>query len=87
MADLTSEKVRGASMGVFFTTRMFGFFLGPNLSGMIADSFGKGFPFLIGAASLGMAIWASSALSPELSKAIQKAPAQTGLAIGKNRRD
>jgi len=31
MADLTSEKVRGASMGIFFTTPMFGFFLGPNL--------------------------------------------------------
>ena len=70
IADLTSEKVRGASMGVFFTTRMFGFFLGPNLSGMVADRYGQGLPFLIGAASLGVAIWASSSLSEELSKSM-----------------
>ena len=45
IADLTSEKVRGASLGVFFTTRMFGFFLGPNVSGIMADRVGEGFPF------------------------------------------
>ena len=67
IADLTSEKVRGASMGVFFTTRMLGFFLGPNLGGMIADRFGMGFPFLVGAAALGMGVWASSRLSARLS--------------------
>ncbi len=87
IADLTSEKARGASLGVFFTTRMFGFFLGPNFSGMMADSYGEGFPFLIGAAGLGIAIWASSALSPELSKAVQMAPAQPDWAIGKERQD
>jgi MFS family permease len=68
IADLTSEKVRGASMGVFFTTRMLGFFLGPNLGGMMADRFGPGFPFLVGAAALGMGIWASSRLSARLSR-------------------
>lgn len=68
IADLTSEKVRGASMGVFFTTRMLGFFLGPNLGGMMADRFGTGFPFLVGAAALGMGIWASSRLSARLSR-------------------
>ncbi len=68
IADLTSEKVRGASMGVFFTTRMLGFFLGPNLGGMMADRFGPGFPFLAGAATLGMGIWASSRLSARLSR-------------------
>ncbi len=87
IADLTSEKVRGASLGVFFTTRMFGFFLGPNLSGMMADSYGEGFPFLIGAASLGIAIWASSALSPELSKAVHLAPAQPDWTMGKKPQD
>jgi MFS family permease len=68
VADLTSEKVRGASMGVFFTTRMLGFFLGPNLGGMMADRFGPGFPFLVGAATLGIGIWASSRLSARLSQ-------------------
>jgi MFS family permease len=68
IADLTSEKVRGASMGVFFTTRMLGFFLGPNLGGMMADRFSPGFPFLVGAAILGMGIWASSRLSAGLSQ-------------------
>ena len=68
IADLTSEKVRGASMGVFFTTRMLGFFLGPNLGGMMADRFGMGFPFLVGAAALGMGVWASSRLSARLSR-------------------
>ncbi len=87
IADLTSEKVRGASLGVFFTTRMFGFFLGPNLSGLIADQWGEGFPFLVGAAGLGLGIWASYALSPELSKTIQMAPARPGWAIGKDRGD
>jgi MFS family permease len=67
MADLSSDEVRGANMGFFFTTRMFGFFLGPNLSGMVADQWGYGFPFLIGAAILGLGILASSYLSPVLS--------------------
>jgi MFS family permease len=43
--------------------------------------------FLIGAAGLGIAIWASSALSPELSKTVQMAPAQPPWAIGKERQD
>ncbi len=73
VADVTSEKARGAGMGVFFTTRMFGFFLGPNLSGILADSWGEGFPFLIGAIALGGGIWASFALSPQLSKVNQAA--------------
>jgi MFS family permease len=30
IADLSSEEVRGASLGFFFTTRMIGFFLGPH---------------------------------------------------------
>ena len=77
IADLTSEKVRGASLGVFFTTRMLGFFLGPNLSGIIADQWGIGFPFVFGALSLGAGIWASFALSPELSKTVQLAPVRT----------
>ncbi len=78
IADLTSAKVRGASLGVFFTTRMLGFFLGPNVSGIIADKWGIGFPFIIGALSLGAGIWASSALSSELSKAFQPAPVRPG---------
>ncbi len=78
IADLTSEKVRGASLGVFFTTRMLGFFLGPNLSGIIADKWGIGFPFIFGALSLSAGIWASSALSSELSKAFQPAPVRPG---------
>ncbi len=75
IADLVSEKVRGASLGVFFTTRMFGFFLGPNLGGMIADRWGVGSPFILGALVLGAGIWASSALSSELSKSVETVPA------------
>jgi hypothetical protein len=35
---------------------------------MMADRFGPGFPFLVGAATLGMGIWASSRLSAGLSQ-------------------
>jgi MFS family permease len=80
IADLTSEKVRGASLGVFFTTRMLGFFLGPNLGGMIADRFGPGFPFLVAGAALGMGAWASSRLSGRLSR--YSAPILPGEASG-----
>lgn len=68
IADLSSDEKRGANMGFFFTTRMIGFFLGPNASGVLADRFGQGFPLLVGAALLGMGIWASLYLSPALSK-------------------
>jgi MFS family permease len=68
IADLSAEKSRGASLGFFFTTRMFGFFLGPNISGILADRYGQGFPFLIGAAGLGFGVWAAYYLSPKLSK-------------------
>jgi multidrug resistance protein len=78
VADLSSKKVRGASMGVFFTTRMLGFFLGPNFGGLMADSFGEGLPFLAGAAGLGMGIWASFSLSGELSKTMGPGPIQPG---------
>ena len=80
VADLTSETVRGASFGIFITTRMFGLFLGPNLSGMMADRFGQGFPFLVGAAFLAAGIWASFQLSPELSKARSAVPVSAGKA-------
>jgi MFS family permease len=83
VADLTSEKVRGASLGIFITTRMLGFFLGPNLSGFMADRFGKGFPFLTAAVFLGVGIWASIRLSAELSKTRQLASIPLGGA-GKN---
>jgi DHA1 family multidrug resistance protein-like MFS transporter len=85
IADLTSEKARGASLGIFFTTRMLGFFLGPNLGGMIADQWGVGFPFLLGAASLGIGVWASSALSSQLSKTIPSP--RPGWALSRDRRD
>jgi MFS family permease len=68
IADLTAEKVRGASLGFFFTTRMIGFFLGPNISGLLADRFGQGFPFLVGAAGLGGGLWAAAHLSARLSQ-------------------
>ena len=68
IADLTAEKIRGASLGVFFTTRMIGFFLGPNSSGLLADRFGQGFPFLMGAAGLGGGLWAAFYLSARLSQ-------------------
>jgi len=68
IADLTAEKIRGASLGVFFTTRMIGFFLGPNISGLLADRFGQGFPFLMGAAGLGGGLWAAFYLSARLSQ-------------------
>jgi MFS family permease len=68
IADLSSEEIRGASLGFFFTTRMIGFFLGPNVSGIMADRFGQGFPFLVGAGGLVLGIWASLYLSPRLSK-------------------
>jgi MFS family permease len=68
IADLSAEKSRGASLGFFFTTRMLGFFLGPNISGLLADRFGLGFPFLIGAAGLAFGVWAAYYLSPKLSK-------------------
>ncbi len=68
IADLSSVEVRGANMGIFFTTRMIGFFLGPNVAGLIADRFSQGFPFLIGAVVLGMGIWASLTLSNKLAK-------------------
>jgi MFS family permease len=71
IADLSSEKVRGASMGFFFTTRMFGFFLGPNISGLMADHWGPRLPFLLGAAVLISGILASRRLSAKLSR---KAP-------------
>jgi MFS family permease len=71
VADLSSDEVRGASLGIFFTTRMFGYFLGPNVSGLMADRFGEGFPFLIGAAGLALGVWASFYLSPRLSQAAQ----------------
>ncbi|OGP97648.1 MAG: hypothetical protein A2Z51_08070 [Deltaproteobacteria bacterium RBG_19FT_COMBO_52_11] len=74
IADLSSEDVRGASLGLFFTTRMFGFFLGPNVSGIMADRFGQGFPFLVGAAGLVLGIWASFSLSPRLSEKMQRLP-------------
>ena len=68
IADLSAEKVRGASLGFFFTTRMIGFFLGPNISGLLADRFGQGFPFLVGAAGLGGALWAAFNLSARLTR-------------------
>jgi MFS family permease len=68
IADLSAEKVRGASLGFFFTTRMIGFFLGPNISGLLADRFGQGLPFLVGAAGLGGALWAAFNLSARLTK-------------------
>jgi len=68
IADLSSEEVRGASLGFFFTTRMLGFFLGPNVSGLMADRFGQGFPFLVGAVGLVLGIWASLYLSSRLSE-------------------
>ena len=68
IADLSAEKVRGASLGVFFTTRMLGFFLGPNISGLLADRFGQGLPFLVGAAGLGGGLWAALHLSGRLSQ-------------------
>jgi MFS family permease len=74
IADLSSAEVRGASMGFFFTTRMVGFFFGPNVSGLMADRFGQGFPFLIGAAGLVIGIWASFSLSAELSKGMNRGP-------------
>jgi len=70
IADLSSAEVRGASLGVFFTTRMAGFFLGPNLGGLMADRLGQGIPFLVGAAGLGVGIWAALALSDKLSKRV-----------------
>jgi MFS family permease len=73
VADLSSEEVRGANLGIFFTTRMFGYFLGPNVSGLMADRFGEGFPFLIGAAGLALGVWASFYLSPRLSRAARGA--------------
>ena len=72
IADLSSEKVRGASMGFFFTTRMFGFFLGPNISGLMADRWGPGLPFLLGAPGLALGIWASWLLSTRLSQKVSR---------------
>ncbi|HSR12936.1 MAG TPA: MFS transporter [Thermodesulfobacteriota bacterium] len=77
VADLTSEKARGASLGVFFTTRMFGFFLGPNLGGIIADAWGQGVPFAFAGLLAGMGIWASCCLSPELSRSLVLDPSRT----------
>lgn len=67
VADLSPDEVRGANMGFFFTTRMLGFFLGPNISGLMADRLGFGIPFLLGGAVLGIGILASYHLSPALS--------------------
>lgn len=79
IADLSLEEVRGASMGFFFTTRMIGFFLGPNVSGVMADHFGRGVPFLVGAVGLVLAIWASFSLSGGLAK---RMPLLTGRPSG-----
>ncbi len=68
IADLSSEKIRGANMGFFFTTRMFGFFWGPNIGGLMADHWGPRLPFLLGAVLLILGIWASWLLSPELAR-------------------
>ena len=71
ITDLSSEEVRGANLGIFFTARMLGYFLGPNVSGLMADRFGEGFPFLVGAAGLTLGVWASFYLSPRLSGVAQ----------------
>ena len=76
IADLSSEELRGANMGFFFTTRMFGFCLGPNISGLMADRFGFGFPFLVGAACSALGIWASFSLSADLAKCRFPLPAR-----------
>jgi hypothetical protein len=47
---------------------MMGFFLGPNISGLLADRFGQGFPFLVGAAGLGAGLFAAFYLSGRLSR-------------------
>ncbi len=70
IADLSAAGVRGANMGFYFTTRMLGFFVGPNLSGFLSDRFGQGTPFMIGAAALLVAVWVSRSLSGELSKGL-----------------
>jgi len=84
IADLSSKEVRGASLGFFFTTRMIGFFLGPNVSGMMADRFGQGFPFLVGAAGLGLGIWASTSLSSGLSRRMPQSPAPPARAAARD---
>jgi MFS family permease len=84
IADLSSEEVRGASLGFFFTTRMIGFFLGPNVSGIMADRFGQGFPFLVGAAGLGLGIWASTSLSSGLSRRMPQSPAPPARAAARD---
>ncbi len=68
IADLSAAEVRGANMGFYFTTRMMGFFAGPNLSGILADRLGEGVPFMVCTAGLLLAIWMSRGLSGELSK-------------------
>jgi hypothetical protein len=65
-------------LGFFFTTRMIGFFLGPNISGLLADRFGQGFPFLVGAAGLGGALWAAFNLSARLTKKAAQAASFPG---------
>ena len=90
IADLSSEKVRGASLGFFMATRMFGFFLGPNISGLMADRFGHGLPFMIASAGLLLATWASYSLSEELSRGFSGGPSvvlAAGEAKKKNRLD
>ena len=72
VADLSAREIRGASMGLFFTSRTMGIFMGPNISGFLADRFGPGFPFLIGSAGLLFGIWASLSLSAELSLRLAK---------------
>jgi len=78
IADISSQEVRGASMGIFFTTRMMGFFLGPNIGGIMADRFGQGVPFLVGAAGLALAIWASFSLSEGFAKGLEPLPIRRG---------
>jgi len=87
VADLSAEEVRGASLGFFFTTRMIGFFLGPNVSGIMADQWGQGFPFLVAAAGLILGIWASFSLSARLSKGVHRAPAHPVAAESKERKE
>ncbi len=56
MASVTKRETRGSAMGVYTTTRMIGFGLGPILGGWIQDSYGMTATFLCGGAFLVVAI-------------------------------
>ena len=56
MATSSNQKTRGGSMGIYSTSRMAGFALGPLIGGFLYDRFGFDTAFYVGAALIAVAL-------------------------------